>query len=59
MNSADVKSFQYAIMQYIKENKLPLEVKRLAVKEIYGELLNDANMEISRQLKEREENKNA
>lgn len=59
MNSADVKSFQYAIMNYIKETKLPLEVKRLALKEIYDELLTDANTEIARQLKEREEKKDA
>lgn len=59
MNSAEVKDFQYAIQTFIESNTLPLEVKRLVIREIYEDLLKKADQEIYNQLLEREEKKDA
>lgn len=63
MNSAEVKDFQYALETYINANTLPLEVKRMVLKDIYVTIAGKANEEILKQLREREakqeENKDA
>ncbi|MBP5595044.1 MAG: hypothetical protein J6Y02_06655 [Pseudobutyrivibrio sp.] len=63
MNSAEVKDFQYALETYINANTLPLEVKRMVLKDIYVTIAGKANEEILQQLREREakqeENKDA
>ena len=59
MKSVDVKDFQYSLEQFINRNTLPLEVKRLVVKDIYQRLETEAAAEIFNQAKEREEKKDA
>ena len=63
MNSAEIKNFQYALETYINDSPLPLEVKRMVLKDIYVTIAGKANEEILQQLREKEakqeENKDA
>lgn len=54
MTSIEVKDFQFTIMNFIKDYKLPAEVKRLALKEIYEEVAEMAHNEMYAQAAERE-----
>lgn len=54
MDSITVREFSMALQKYIFENKLPAEVKRYVVADIYNSLNSMADTEIALQLKERE-----
>lgn len=59
MKSIDVKDFDFTLRKFIEGYDLPVEVKRLVIKDIYNDITVQANDECMVQAKEREENKNA
>lgn len=59
MNSIKVKDFEFTLTKFIKDYDLPMEVKRLVLKEIYDDINEEATKECIDQAKEREENKDA
>ena len=50
-----IKEFQQAIVNFINESDLPIEVKRLSLSEIMHKLESAADAVIAQELKEREE----
>ena len=54
MKSVDVKDFQYALETFIAKNELPLECKRVILKQIYDDIKAKADAEVFQQLQERE-----
>lgn len=44
--SLRIRSFQNAIKQYMNQNDLPWEIKRMALKEIYADIEAFANTEL-------------
>ena len=54
MKSIDVKDFEVTILNFVNGYDLPMEVKRLALKEIYEQVNASANVEMAEQIKERE-----
>lgn len=50
-----IKEFQQAIVNFINESELPIEVKRLSLAEIMHKLESAADAVIAQELKEREE----
>lgn len=58
MKSIDVKDFIFTIHNFIEKTDMPLEVKRMALKEIYDDISIKAQNECIEQAQERE-NKDA
>lgn len=55
MDSIQVKDFEVTILNFVSGYDLPMEVKRLALKEIYDQVSTLANTEMLEQAKSREE----
>ena len=54
MNSLNLFEFKETIKNYIREQKIPAELKRMCLSEILEEVRQDAQAEIIKQAEERE-----
>lgn len=55
MSSLEIISFKKSIEDFIASQKLPAEVKRMVVKEIYEDVTAEAAREAMREIKEEED----
>lgn len=55
MNSLEIREFHHAIANFTAQSPLPVEVKRLCIKDILHELEESANVEIQQQFEARKE----
>lgn len=56
MTSLEVITFKKTIEDYVKSVDMPMEVKRLVIKEIYEDVHKKALEEVMSEISEREEN---
>lgn len=49
-----IREFKISLENYINTTNLPLEVKRIVLKEIYDSIEREASVAISKELKERD-----
>lgn len=49
-----IREFKFSIENYIEKTELPIEVKRMVIKEIYENISSLANEEISKEIEIRE-----
>ena len=54
VRSIDIIDFKYSITKFVEENHLPLELKRMVVKDILSDLSIKAENEVYSQAEERE-----
>lgn len=59
MKSIEIKDFDFTLRKFINDYDLPAEVKRLVLKEIYGDISAMANEECLKEAQEREGSTNA
>lgn len=57
MNSLQIREFSQSIINFINENPLPLEIKRLAVKDIYQQISEASEKQIYQELEEKKKEK--
>ncbi len=55
MDSLKVREFYHAIANFTAQSTLPIEVKRLCIKDILHQLEESANIEIQQQFEARKE----
>lgn len=54
MNNLSIVDFRFTIEKFIREYDLPIECKRMVVKEVYDNLKAEAESTIYREVEERE-----
>ena len=59
IRSIDIVDFKYNLTNYINNQPLPMELKRMVVNDILMELNSQAQAEVYAQAQEREDEKNA
>lgn len=54
MENLKIREFKLTLEKYINENELSVEVKRMVLKEIYGDVERKSNLEIAKEIEERD-----
>lgn len=54
MKNIEIREFKLNLENYINNNSLPLEVKRMVLKEIYEDIEQKSNLAMMEEIKERD-----